>query len=130
MRILALIGAFILFILARFVAFLIRQKREMKRVGGVEKRYSEILHWIEQEYPGAKIYDNKPTSVLIGLQRNASSVSFNLLKTYESLTVRYRESGTLIGTKEKVWQFPENMPQQNMIDQINADIVELSCGRG
>ena len=126
----SLIGVIVVLVLAKFFVFLIRQNYVMKKAGGIETKYAEIVIWVQQTYPGAVIYHRKNTSLGIGVQRMASSSSFLFTKTYLHLQVNFRETNSLIGTIELEWSFPEDMPQAVMISTMELDIKKKQCGLG
>ena len=126
----SIIGAIVVLILVKFFVFLIKQNYAMKKAGGIETKYEEIVIWVQQTYPGAVIYHRKNTSLGIGEQRMASSSSFWFTKTYEHLQVNFRETNGLIDTIELEWSFPEDMPQAVMISTMESDIKKKQCGLG
>lgn len=127
--ILTLIGAYVLYILVRFFIDLIRQKRKVQKEGGMRVKYAKLVAWIMQEYPGARIIQEESTFLNVGALGMAGRTVFWLTQTWGNITIQYNSTNTLMGKTKLEWEFPEDMPQEQMITKMNCDIINKSLGR-
>lgn len=127
--ILTLIGAYVLFHLAHFFVDLIRQKRQVQREGGMRVKYAKLVVWIMKEYPNARIIQERSTFLNIGAFGMAGTTVFLLTQTWGNITIQYNSTNTLMGKTKLEWEFPEDMPQEQMITKMNCDIINKSFGR-
>lgn len=127
--ILTAIGAYVLYHLVRFFIDLIRQKRKVQKEGGMRVKYAELVAWIMQEYPGARIIQEESTFLNIGALGMAGTTVFLLTQTWGNITIQYNSTNTLMGKTKLEWEFPEDIPQEQMITKMNCDIINKSFGR-
>lgn len=127
--ILTLIGAFILFHFVHFIIDLIRQKRQVQHEGGMRVKYAKLVEWIIQEYPASRIIQEKSTFLNIGTFGMAGTTVFWLTQTWGKVTIQYQSTNTFMGTTKLEWEFPEYMPQEQMISKMDSDIINKSFGR-
>lgn len=116
------IGFIIAFIIVRFIIDMIIQSKEMKNQGGVRKKYSKIIDFVLSAHPDSKIFHQDNTSVVVGVQGIAGSQVFYITKAFEVVIIQMKvRNNPLCGNMEREWKFPENMDQDKIIEQINAD---------
>lgn len=121
--ILTVIGAYILYLLIRFVIDLIIQRRKVKHEGGMRIKYAEIISWVMSEYPGARIFQEKSTYLSVGALAMSGKTLFWLTQTFGNVTIQYKYSSGMAGDVNLEWTFPEHMDQAEMIAQMNQDII-------
>ena len=121
--ILTAIGAYVLYLLIRFVIDLIIQRRKVKREGGMRIKYAEIISWVKSEYPGAHIFQEKTTFLSVGALAMSGTTAFWLTQTFGNVTIQYKFSSGMGGNVNLEWTFPEQMEQTEMIAQMNQDII-------
>lgn len=127
--ILIVIGAYVIMHFVRFFIDLIRQKRQVQSEGGMRIKYAMLVAWIMSEYPGARILQEESTFLNVGVLGMAGRTVFWLTQTWGNVTIQYQSINTLTGTTKLEWEFPEDMPQEQMIAKMNSDIVNKSLGR-
>lgn len=119
------IGFIIAFIIIRFIIDLIIQSKEMKDQGGARKKYSKIVDYVLSSHPDSKIFQQDNTLVVVGVTGIAGSQIFYIQKTFDVANIQMKvKNNPLWGNLEMEWKFPENMDQDLMIAQINADVKQ------
>ena len=121
--ILTVIGAYVLYLLIRFVIDLIIQRRKVKHEGGMRIKYAEIIRWVMSEYPGARIFQENTTFLSVGARAMSGTTAFWLTQTFGNVTIQYKFSSGMGGNVNLEWTFPEQMEQTEMIAQMNQDII-------
>ena len=97
----------------------------MKDQGGVRKKYSKIVDYVLSSHPDSKIFQQDNTLVVVGVIGIAGSQIFYIQKTFDVVNIQMKvKNNPLWGNLEIEWKFPENMDQDLMIAQINAEMKQ------
>lgn len=119
-----LIALVIIFIL-KFLFDTFMQSNDIKKQGGVRKKYSVLIDYILSGHKDARVVKESNTYIAVGVSGIAGSTIFHIQQTYGNVTIQFEvKNNPIFGHIKKEWTFPENMDQELMIQRMNEDIGE------
>lgn len=123
----------VVWIFIRFLMDFNKQRNEIALKGGIKTIYKPLLDGL-LEYSSARIIQDKKDFVTIGgtftdpiLNRECGLWSVIIQPTFKMLNVKYQAHIDLGGgeTAKQMWDFPINMPQEEMLSVIKKKVDEF-----
>lgn len=111
------------FIIIKFIYDNIKQSSKIKTEGGIRKKYSVLIDHLISSHERSRILQDTNTFVSVGIIGPTGSQIFHIYPTYGNVSIRMEiKNNPLFGNMKMQWTFPENMDQEDMIQNINHGI--------
>ncbi len=118
-----IIIAVVALILIRFLYDTFKQSSDIKKEGGIRKKYSILVDNFLNGHPNSKIFQEDNTFISVGVVGPGGSQVYYIYPSYGFVSIRMEiKNNPLLGNLKMEWKFAEDEDQYAMIDKINADI--------
>ncbi len=121
-------GYFILAIVVMVViGFFVSKSKQASKItmeGGMKNKYSELIKNLLDLDPQSKITGetSDSISVIIVSQQGGGVTRFNIIQTFNKVTVQWKIDNPLFGKHNMEWDFQEYGDQTKMTDRIFNDM--------
>lgn len=122
--IIILVITVIIYIIIKFLSDVNRQKGNIRREGGMQKKYQILLNHILSADSKARIIRVTDDSITAGVQSIGGTTLFILTQTFGNITVQWKVDSPLFGKHHLEWDFNESMNQDIMFDKISKDLID------
>ena len=119
---LILIGIIAIYVIIRFLRALNIQEKKVAVEGGMKRKYSMLVNWALDSHPDARIIQETPSSISVGVKGVSGSTTFQFVQTFGTVTVQYIVRDVVMGNHTLEWSFPEYGNQEEMISKIEREI--------
>jgi len=100
-----------------------KQKKQIKREGGMTNKYRVLVHGLLNGDPDTKIHEVKDDHITLGLITQSGSTTFFILQSFGKVTIQWRLKNLIYGNHELQWIFHEFDDQNRMLARIENDLV-------
>ncbi len=118
-------GWILLFVVAVFVYLFISTKREevtkVKSQGGLYLKYQELIDYF-LTIPNIKVEKKNSYSIILAVKDPTVITRFTIGHGFEDVSVFWFHQSVMFGTHSLKWNFPESLPQSQMIDTIEQEL--------
>ena len=105
--------------LGKFVVDNLKQSNEIKKQGGIKKKYAKLVHMLLEADPRIRIIQESNNFINIGISGPAGAQSYFLQETFGSLTVQViLKNNQLLCNLTIERSFPEDMDQEEMLKEL------------
>lgn len=110
---------FVVLFLGKFIVDSLKQSNEIKKQGGIKKKYSKLVQMLLEADPRTRILQESNNFINIGISGPAGAQSYFLQETFGSLTVQVVvKNNPLLGNLTIERSFPEDMDQEEMLKEL------------
>ena len=111
------------FIIIKFIYDSVKQSSKVKSEGGIRKKYSVLIDHLLSGHERCRILQDTNTFVSVGIIGPAGSQIYHIYPSYGNVSIRMEiKNNPIYGNIKMEWTFPENMDQEEMIQNINQGI--------
>lgn len=111
------------FIIIKFIYDSVKQSSKVKAEGGIRKKYSFLIDHLLSGHERCRILQDTNTFVSVGIIGPAGSQIYYIYPSYGNVSIRMEiKNNPIFGNMKMEWTFPENMAQEDMIQNINQGI--------
>ncbi|MDD5998015.1 MAG: hypothetical protein PUC42_14045 [Bacteroidales bacterium] len=96
------------------------ETNKIVKEGGIYKKYKILIDNFIEEESGMRIIKESNTYMCVGMKNHTGSVTFHFQHTYNQINVTFEMKNIFIGDHKLEWDFPETMPQTDMIKHIET----------
>lgn len=97
-----------------------KENDKIVKEGGIHNKYRTLIdNFIDQD-AGMKVIKETNTYMCVGMQNSSGHLAFHFQHTYNKINVKFEMKNIFIGNHNLEWNFPETMPQDDMIYQIET----------
>lgn len=106
------------FVIFSFAKDSIAETDKIVKEGGIYNKYKTLIdNFIEPEC-GMKVIQKTNKYMCIGMKNSSGSIAFHFQHTFKKINVTFEMKNIIIGDHKLDWDFPETMPQTDMIKHI------------
>jgi len=121
--ILIFVIAIVVLSLFRFGRDTKKQSDQIRQEGGLSKKYAELIGYLLDGHPQAKILQQTNTFVSVGVIGAAGSNIFSIIPSYGNVYIKMEiKKNPIFGNVNMDWTFPESMNQHDMFQNMSYDI--------
>lgn len=111
------------FIIIKFIYDSMKQSSKVRSEGGIRKKYSVLIDHLLSCHENCRILQDNNTFVSVGIIGPAGSQIYHIYPSYGNVSIRMEiKNNPIFGNMKMEWTFPENMDQEDMIQNINKGI--------
>ena len=85
---------------------------------GIYNKYKILIDNFIDPESGMKVIQKNDKYMCVGMNNNAGSVVFHFQHTFNKINITFEMKNVFIGDHKLEWDFPETMPQIDMIRHI------------
>lgn len=105
--------------LGKFIIDSLKQSNEMKKQGGIKKKYAKLVQMLLDADPRTRIIQESNNFINVGISGPAGAQSYLLQQTFGSLTIQVVvKNNPLLGNLTIERTFPEDMDQEEMMKEL------------
>lgn len=95
-----------------------KENDKIVKEGGIRKKYKTLIdNFIDQD-SGMTVTKETNTYCCVAMQNQAGYVAFHFQHTFEKINIKFDMKNIFLGEHKLEWNFPETMPQNDMIYHI------------
>lgn len=111
------------FTIIKFIYDSVKQSSKVKSEGGIRKKYSVLIDRLLSAHEKCRILQDTNTFVSVGIIGHAGSQIYHIYPSYGNVSIRMEiKNNPLFGNMKMEWTFPEDMDQEDMIQNIYQGI--------
>lgn len=115
-----LIIAIVVLMIFHFIKDSYSESNSVAKEGGIRIKYKTLIdHFICPE-EGLNVLSETNTYVCVGTKNAAGSMVFHFQHTFKKINVTFKLNNVFLGNHKLEWDFPETMPQEDMIRHIET----------
>lgn len=88
--------------------------------GGIYNKYKTLIDNFIDDESGMKVIEQTNKYMCVGMKNSSGSIAFHFQHTFDTLNVTFKMKNIFIGDHKLEWEFPETMPQSEMIKHIET----------
>lgn len=98
----------------------IKESDKVAKEGGIYNKYKTLIdYFVDPESGmGLKVIQKTNKYMCVGMQNTSGSIVFHFQHTFNKINVTFEMKNIFIGNHKLDWDFPETMPQSDMIKHI------------
>ena len=86
--------------------------------GGIYNKYKTLIDNFIDPESGMEVVEKTNKYMCVGMKNTSGSIAFHFQHTFNSINVTFEMKNIFIGDHKLDWDFPETMPQTEMIKHI------------
>lgn len=94
-------------------------QRQVDVYGGISKKYEYLIQHLTN-YPGAKVRKVTRDSIHIEAVGQTTRTTYVILENFGIVNISWVGEMGMMGTHKQKWSFPQNYPQEKMIQEIST----------
>lgn len=106
------------FTIFSFIKDSIAETDKIVKEGGIYNKYKILIDNFIDPESGMKVIQKNNKYMCVGMNNNAGSVVFLFQHTFNKINITFEMKNVFIGDHKLEWDFPETMPQIDMIRHI------------
>lgn len=106
------------FTIFSFIKDSIAETDKIVKEGGIYNKYKILIDNFIDPESGMKVIQKNNKYMCVGMNNNAESVVFHFQHTFNKINITFEMKNVFIGDHKLEWDFPETMPQIDMIRHI------------
>lgn len=106
------------FTIFSFIKDSIAETDKIVKEGGIYNKYKILIDNFIDPESGMKVIQKNNKYMCVGMNNNAGSVVFHFQHTFNKINITFGMKNVFIGDHKLEWDFPETMPQIDMIRHI------------
>ena len=123
---LGFIGFILAIVVIKFIIDSSKQTKQIARQGGMLAKYGGLVHALKSYDDRTRILQQTPSSLTLGCSSPGGRTLFEVVATFSTVTVKWTTDGPVFGKHTKSWDFPQDMDQTLMVEDIEADIAHIT----
>lgn len=120
-------SGFIIFIIIAaifmFVKFAMDSSKDSDKLikeGGMLVKYRKLIYNFVSPEEVFKIVDKSNKYVCVAMRNTSGSIVFHFQHTFNKINVTMEMKNIFLGEHKLTWEFPEDMPQEEMIGRMET----------
>ena len=105
-------------ILFNFAKDSYQENNKIVKEGGIRKKYKKLIDHFIDAGSGMNVIKETNTYCCVARQNSVGCVAFHFQHTFNKINVTFDMKNIFLGSHKLDWDFPETMPQEDMIYQI------------
>lgn len=110
------------FVIFSFAKDSIAETDKIVKEGGIYNKYKVLIDNFIGPNSGMKVIQKTNKYMCVGMKNNSGSIVFHFQHTFNKINVIFEMKNVFIGDHKLDWDFPETMPQTDMIKHIENRI--------
>lgn len=106
------------FVIFSFAKESIAETDKIVKEGGIYNKYKVLIDNFIDPDSGMKVIQKTNKYMCVGMKNNSGSIVFHFQHTFNKINVTFEMKNVFIGDHKLDWDFPETMPQTDMIKHI------------
>lgn len=101
-----------------FVKDSMAETDKIVKEGGIYNKYKTLIDNFIDSKSGMKVIQKTNKYMCVGMKNSSGSIAFHFQHTFNKINVTFEMKNIFIGDHKLDWDFPETMPQTDMIMHI------------
>ena len=97
-----------------------KENDKMVKEGGIRRKYKTLIENFIGPDSGMKVVKETNTYMCVGMKNQMGSIAFHFHHTFNKINVTFEMKNLMLGDHKLDWDFPETMPQEDMIKHIET----------
>ncbi|MGM9694534.1 MAG: hypothetical protein ACI3YC_05960 [Alloprevotella sp.] len=106
------------FVIFSFAKDSIAETDKIVKEGGIYNKYKTLINNFIDPESGMKVIQKTNKYMCVGMKNSSGSITFHFQHTFNKINVTFEMKNIFIGDHKLDWDFPETMPQSDMIKHI------------
>lgn len=108
------------FIIFSFLRDSINESDKITNEGGIYNKYKTLINNFVEPESGMKVIQKSDKYICVGMQNTSGYIIFHFQHTFSKINVTFEMKNIFLGHHKLDWDFPETMPQSDMIRHIET----------
>lgn len=91
---------------------------KLVKEGGIYNKYKTLIDYFIDPDSGMKVVEKTNKYMYVGMRNSSGSITFHFQHTFNKINVTFDMKNIFVGDHKLEWDFPETMPQTDMIKHI------------
>lgn len=101
-----------------FIKDSMQETNRVVKEGGIYNKYKTLIDNFIDPGSGMNVIQKTNKYMCVGMKNNTGSIVFHFQHTFKRINVTFEMRNVFIGNHKLDWDFPETMPQTDMIKHI------------
>lgn len=106
------------FVIFSFAKDSMSETDKIVKEGGIYNKYKTLIDNFIDPESGMEVVEKTNKYMCVGMKNTSGSIAFHFQHTFNSINVTFEMKNIFIGDHKLDWDFPETMPQTEMIKHI------------
>lgn len=106
------------FVIFSFAKDSMSETDKIVKEGGIYNKYKTLIDNFIDPESGMEVVEKTNKYMCVGMKNISGSIAFHFQHTFNSINVTFEMKNIFIGDHKLDWDFPETMPQTEMIKHI------------
>ncbi len=106
------------FLIFSFAKDYVSESDKIAKEGGIYNKYKTLIDYFLDPEFGMKVIKKTNKYICVGMNNNAGRIVFHFQHTFNQINVTFEMKNIFLGDHKLNWDFPETMPQTDMIWHI------------
>lgn len=106
------------FVIFSFAKDSMSETDKIVKEGGIYNKYKILIDNFIDPESGMEVVEKTNKYMCVGMKNTSGSIAFHFQHTFNSINVTFEMKNIFIGDHKLDWDFPETMPQTEMIKHI------------
>ena len=97
-----------------------KENNKIIKEGGIRQKYKTLIDNFIDPESGMHVIKETNTYMCVGMKNQMGSIAFHFQHTFNKINVTFDMKNIFLGDHKLDWDFPETMPQEDMIKHIET----------